>query len=413
MKIFIVTDDYMPNSIKVGAKMLHELSCELVKQGNEVTVLTPGPYQKENLIHISLDDVNILKFKSNEIKNISKYKRAINESLLSLQAYRATKEYCKKNRHDLIIYYSPSIFFGHFVKQLKKMWRAKSYLILRDIFPQWAVDQGIIKKNSTVEKYFNYFENINYEAADTIGLMSKANLQWFKKHKRVSAKLEILPNWASATPVSSTSKYRKKLNLEDKVIYFYGGNMGHAQDMMNIVRLAKRMQIHKEAHFLLVGAGDEVDLIKDAIKKYNLSNITLLPAVSQHEFKLMLAEADVGLFTLHKEHKTHNFPGKLLGYMVQSMPILGSVNPNNDLQNVIEEANAGFVTINGEDQKLYENAKVLLNADLRKIIGSNAKALLDTTFSINAVIDKIMPNRDIKIYKTPFYRVKNHIFTSN
>ena len=408
MKIFVVVDDYMPNSIKVGAKMMHEMSCELVKQGHEVTVLTPNPYQKEDLVQISLDGVDILKFKSKEIKNVSKVKRAINESMLSLNAYSATKEYCKNNPHDYIIYYSPTIFFGYFIKQLKKMWGVSSYLILRDIFPQWAVDQGIIKKGSAIEKYFQHFENVNYEAADKIGLMSEANLEWFKKNRKVKAQLEVLPNWASITPVYSTNKYRKKLGLEDKVIYFYGGNMGHAQDMMNIVRLAKKMQFHNKAHFLLVGAGDEVELVKKAIKEYDLNNMTILPPVSQQEFKQLLSECDIGLFTLHRNHKTHNFPGKLLGYMVQNMPILGSINPNNDLQEVIENANAGLVTVNGEDRKLYKNAKLLLNEDLRKILGSNAKSLLDTKFSIYSAVNSIVPAYMDKTFRESPYRVKNH-----
>ncbi len=92
-----------------------------------------------------------------------------------------------------------------------------------------------------------------------------------------------------------------------------------------------------------------------------LKNMTLLPSVSQDEFKQMLAEFDVGLFTLDKDHITHNFPGKLLGYMVQELPILGSINAGNDLKEIVEEAGAGLVTVNGEDEILYENALKLLN----------------------------------------------------
>lgn len=94
--------------------------------------------------------------------------------------------------------------------------------------------------------------------------------------------------------------------------------------MMNIVRLAENLLDEKAAHFVLVGKGDEVELVRAAIEEKHLSNMTLLPPVSQDEFKLMLAEFDIGLFSLHKDHVTHNFPGKLLGYMVQQKPILGS-----------------------------------------------------------------------------------------
>ena len=205
-----------------------------------------------------------------------------------------------------------------------------------------------------------------------------------------NVKLEILFNWAANNPVKPTNKYRKILGLEDKVIFLYGGSIGYQQDVMNIIRLATRMQDIKEAHFLIVGAGDEVDLIKNAIKERDLKNVTFLDAMPQQDFKELLAECDVGLFTLNKNLTTHNFPGKLLGYMVQSIPILGSINPNNDLKEVIEEANAGLVTINGEDEKFYQNALKMLNKRYREYYGANAKRLLDEKFSIKSAAKKIL-----------------------
>ena len=165
--------------------------------------------------------------------------------------------------------------------------------------------------------------------------------------------------------------------------------MGHAQDMMNLVRLARNMRDTPREQFVFVGAGDEVSLIERAIEE-GLNNILLLPPVSQEEFKEMLAEFDVGLFTLHREHKTHNFPGKLLGYMVQSMPILGSVNPGNDLKDIIEEAKAGYVTVNGNDSQLLQNAQRLMDVTVRKKLGQNAKKLLDEYFSVSAAARQIL-----------------------
>ncbi len=390
MKICILIDDYMPESIKIGAKMVHELACELVSKGHSVTVVTPSSKLKKSTSIESLDGVTVCRFKSGEIKNIGKVKRAVNETLLSLRAWQAFKEYFKNNRHDIVVYYSPTIFWGDLASKLKQLWEAPTYLILRDIFPQWAVDQNLIKKGSIIEKYFLFFEKRNYDAADTIGLMSKKNMEWFSVNKKSSARLEILPNWASSNPTKSSGKYRKELGLEEKVIFFYGGNIGHAQDMTNIVRLAKRMREYESAHFLLVGTGDEVELVKSAIKRENLTNMTLLPPVNQDDFKELQADCDVGLFTLHKNHSTHNFPGKLLGYMVQSMPILGSVNEGNDLKEVVEEANAGFISVNGEDDLLFENAVKLLKKECREKKGANAFKLLQRNFSVGSAADKIV-----------------------
>jgi glycosyltransferase involved in cell wall biosynthesis len=380
----------MPDSIKVGAKMMHELACELKKQGHEVTVVTPSPKLKSKTEVSKLDGVTVCRFRSGEIKNIGKVKRAINETLLSFHAWKSLKSYLKTHPHDLVVYYSPTIFWGGLVDRLKMLWGARSYLILRDLFPQWAIDQGLIREGSKIEKYFRYFEQKNYESADTIGLMSQKNLEWFRRSSKTDYHLEVLYNWAANEPAETVTDYKKKLGLEGKIVYFYGGNIGHAQDMMNIVRLAKHMKVHSQAHFVLVGAGDEVALVKEAMTREELDNMTLLPAVSQGEFKQMLASFDVGLFTLHKEHSTHNFPGKLLGYMVQELPILGSINEGNDLKEIVENANAGLVTVNGDDDAFLANAIKLLDDDYRKEIGNNARKLLEHTFSVNAAARQIV-----------------------
>jgi len=369
---------------------MHELACELKVKGHEVTVVTPSPKLKVKTEISVLDGITVCRFKSGEIKNVGKVKRAINETLLSHYAWKNLKSYFQDNPHDLIIYYSPTIFWGGLVERLKKLWNAPSYLILRDLFPQWALDQGLIRKDSKIEKYFRYFEKKNYAAADTIGLMSQKNLEWFKETVSIDKKFEVLYNWASNTPVKSESNYKEKLGLVGKIIYFYGGNIGHAQDMMNIVRLAKNMQNETKAHFVLVGAGDEVELVREAMEKEQLKNMTLLPSVTQDEFKQMLAEFDVGLFTLHKEHSTHNFPGKLLGYMVQELPILGSINEGNDIKEIVEESGAGLVTVNGEDDVLYVNALKLLDDKYRKEVGQNARKLLKSTFSVESAASQIL-----------------------
>lgn len=397
MKVCLIVDDYMPHSIKIAAKMMHELACEFINKGHQVTVITPSSDMNKNVEITILDGVTICRFKSGEIKNVGKIKRVINETLLSYNAWDSCKEYIKENKHDLIVYYSPSIFFGLLVKKLKKEWNAKSYLVLRDIFPQWTIDNGLLKENSPITKYFKFFEKINYQNADTIGLMSQKNLEWFDKKHSHKYNTELLFNWTTTEVFEEKSnEYREKLGLKNKIIYFYGGNMGHAQDMLNLMRLAKSMQTYKEAHFLFVGLGDEIELMQKFKEKENLENTTILPPVDQVEFKKILSEIDVGLFSLNKDHKTHNFPGKLLGYMSQNKPILGSVNPNNDLKDVVKKFKAGFISVNGEDELLYENAIKLLDNKIRSNIGNNAKELLVSKFSVEAAASKIITSQTIK-----------------
>lgn len=381
----------MPGSTKVAAKMMHELAIKLKEKGHEITVITPGIGLSQNYKKTSLNGISILQFSSGQIKNVSKIRRLINEWMLSQKAWRYLKEYFIQNHHNLIIYYSPSIFWGNLVFRLKKLWQAPSYLILRDFFPQWIIDNGMIREKSLIAYFFKYYERLNYKAADRIGIQSPGNIEWFSKTFPEFKNIQLLYNWATDLPVLNQSNlYRKKLNLEGKVVFFYGGNIGQAQDMMNIVRLAARMQSHTNVSFLLVGAGDEVELVRKSIQDLKLSNMILLGSVPQEEFKIMLAEFDVGLFTLHFNHKTHNFPGKILGYMVQGKPILGSVNMGNDLKQILEDSGSGLVTTSGDDDGFYKNALILLDDKIRKQMGRNANLLLKSKFSIDNASDTIL-----------------------
>ncbi|WP_158144415.1 glycosyltransferase family 4 protein [Vibrio metschnikovii] len=388
MRLALIIDDYLPHSTRIGAKMFHELACYYVSLGHDVTVVTPSEGQIEKLVKRKIDKVNVWYFSSGAIKDVPKVTRAINETLLSLRAWRAISAEVKPDTFDGIIYYSPSIFFGWLVSKIKTRCQCKAYLVLRDLFPQWTIDAGMIRSGSVIEKYFRFFEQYSYDQADMIGLMSEKNQQFFNAATDSQYQTEILRNWAELKPHvlnCADDSIRRKLNLEDKVIYFYGGNIGHAQDMANLMRLTRAMMKHERAHFLFVGQGDEVSLINQLAKEWALNNFTYLPSVNQDEFKNLLADVDIGLFSLSAHHTAHNFPGKLLGYMVQSIPILGSVNRGNDLLEIVNYNQAGFISTNGEDDKLYQDALSLYqDVLLRKNVGRNAFTLLEREFSVQA-----------------------------
>jgi len=395
MRIAIISDDYLPDSTLVHAKMLHELALEMLNKGHQPIVVCPGSAIQTSALKIdNIDGVEIWRFKSGKTRGVGKLKRAINETLLSFNAWRAISSMVKDNLFDGVVYYSPSIFFGPLVRRIKKYSQCPSYLILRDSFPQWAVDEGLIKSGSLIEKYFRIFEKINYDSADSIGLMSPKNLDIFNKTSNNKYNSHVLYNWANHKPNKDQNEWidvRERLDLHGKTIFFYGGNIGHAQDIDNLLRLALSMEKNSEAHFLFVGQGDEVELVQQHIAKRSTNNVSFLPSVSQEKFKHILSQVDVGLFSLAHSHKIHNFPGKLLGYMVDSLPILGSVNPGNDLIDVINESQAGYVYINGDDESLVSAGRKLASEQvLRSKIGRNSNRLLYKHFSVESAADTVI-----------------------
>lgn len=394
MRIALLPDEYLPSGTRVHSKMFHDLALELKKRGHQPIVITPGsPIQNSKLVIDYVDGVEVWRFKSGYTRGVGMVRRAINEWLLPFRAWHAIKTKVKKNNFDVCINYAPTIFFGPLARRFRHR-GTYVYLILRDMFPQWIIDQGLIKEKSIAAVFFRHYEKLNYRSADCIGVQSKANLDFFKAKFPHYKVIRILRNWASTAAVPAADydkKIRIKFGITDKVIFFYGGNVGHAQDMENIMRLARNLKNTREAHFLIIGQGDEFNLIHDLKIEWALDNVTILPSVSQREFSRILAMIDIGIFSLSYHHSAHNFPGKLLGYMVESKPILGSVNPGNDLLQIINASSAGSVFVNGEDKLLADAAmKLVSDSKLRTQTGSNARDLLFKEFSVESAVDGIL-----------------------
>ena len=161
--------------------------------------------------------------------------------------------------------------------------------------------------------------------------------------------------------------------------------------MDNVIRLAENLRDEPKAYFLLVGDGSEAERLKATIERKKLMNITIHEAVDQGRYLAMLPEFDVGLILLDRKLKTQNFPGKMLGYMYYSMPILASINPGNDLKTMLEDNHAGFVSINGNDAQFRDDALRLINdRGLRRQLGANGRLLLEKTFSVARAAGQIL-----------------------
>jgi glycosyltransferase involved in cell wall biosynthesis len=395
MRIAILSDEFLPNSTRIHAKMLHELAIELGNRGHEVVVITPNNSKGcDRLAYKNVDGAEVWFFRAPPTHGIGHFRRAINETLLSMYAILALKNSKANTKFDLCINYSPTIFFGPLAA-----WFGRKgcfvYLVLRDFFPQWIIDQALISNHSLAAYYFRFFERLNYRAADIIAVQSPANIGVFAQmHGGRFSSQQVLYNWSDIHR-SKDSSFGEQLMLQnrlsDKVVFLYGGNMGHAQDMDNLMRLARGLKAAPEACLLFIGQGDELDLVNSRRVQWSLDNVTVLPSISQDQFKSVLSQVDVGIISLSSSHSGHNYPGKMLGYMVESLPILGSINAGNDLQGLVNRADAGFVCINGDDEGFLANAlQLATDHSLRQRMGDQSKTLLNNVFSVERAATQIL-----------------------
>jgi O26-antigen biosynthesis N-acetyl-L-fucosamine transferase len=397
VRALILVDCYLP-SHKSSAKLTHDLGAEFHRRGHDVTILAPSNQMAQDC-EVSIEDgLVVARVKTPRIKGASKLLRGIHEARLSSLVWKRAGKFLGDRPSDLIVFYSPTIFWGALVRRLKSLWHCPAYLILRDIFPQWAVDAGVLHRGLIYE-YFRRKEIEQYNQANVIAVQSPGDLEYFANNfAQRNYPLEVLYNWTATHEVNlPQTQYRATLGLQDKVVFFYGGSLGVAQDVDNILRLASNLKGRPDIRFLLVGDGTEVPRMRKVMAENNLGNILLLPPIEQREYLSMVSEFDVGLIALDRRLTTHNIPGKLLGYMYKGMPILGSVNHGNDLFTLIEKANAGYCIENGEDESLQEAAiKLASDSQLRLQMGKNARSLLEDRFSAEAAVEQILHSSGIR-----------------
>jgi O26-antigen biosynthesis N-acetyl-L-fucosamine transferase len=318
--------------------------------------------------------------------------RAMEEVQLSWKLWWRAKNFLRQHHCDLILFYSPSIFFGSLVRKLKALWGCPAYLILRDIFPEWAADAGILGRG-LIYRFFRRMETHQYKTADLIAVQSPANLDYFARaFPNHQFRLKVLYNWTllEESDLPHTN-YRARLGLANSFVFVYGGNIGAAQDIDNLLRLAARLASRTNIHFVLMGSGSEMARLNKSIAERSLCNVHLLPSVDQKEYLAMVSEFDVGLVSLDAKLQTHNVPGKLLSYLYWGLPVLASVNRGNDLFDLLNSNRAGFCYLNGDYESLVAAAQKLADdPELRSEMGRNARRLLEQTFSVKGAAEKIV-----------------------
>lgn len=391
MRIAIVADTYPPLRIS-GAVQMGDLARELVVQGHEPTVIVPGqaltvPWSLE-----CANGIRLLRCRTAPTKDVGYVRRTINELRLPYALLRGLRQSnLGKDRWDGIVWYSPSIFLGPAIRILRKQSQCRSYLILRDIFPEWAVDLGLMRRGP-VYYFFKLIERGQYSVADIVGVQTAANLAYMADWaKQPGRRLEVLQNWLSDSTRKTCRLSIAATKLAGRKIFVYVGNMGVAQGMSTFLDLARRMRNRTDAGFLFVGRGSEAPALATRAGSENLDNVIFHDEIDPSEIPGLLLQCHAGIVALDPRHRTHNIPGKFLTYIQAGLPVLARINPGNDLETLINDDRVGYVCAGGDAVTLEEFAiKLLEDTENHQLMHERAQALSRRLFSSETAAKQIV-----------------------
>lgn len=382
-----------------GRGIYSDLMREFIRRGNYVYIASPTERRFGEKTHlIKSEHYWILKIRTLNIQKTNIIEKGIGTLLLERQFDKAIKKYWGDIKFDLVLYATPPITFNKVIERVKCRCNCRTYLMLKDIFPQNAVDLGIMKEGSFLHKMFRKKEKRLYEISDRIGCMSPANCDYLIKHNLDinPDKVELCPN--AIEPIESTEMSECERNSiltkfgipTNKTLFIYGGNLGKPQGLDFLLEVIKANEHRSDSYLVVVGSGTEYPRICDWFAKCKPHNAILLSELSKNDYDALVRVCQVGMIFLDPRFTIPNFPSRLLSYLENSMPVLLATDTNTDIGRIAEREGFGLWCENGDIDLFMKNLNHLTAKELITLMGECGRQFFLANYTTNKIVKRIM-----------------------
>lgn len=396
MKILYLTISYPGEG---NRNLYTDLVEELKKAGHDVTVVMAEESNKIDKSKLRFENnIEVLRVRVGNQFGVGLVEKGITTLKVKPLLKKAIDSYLAEREYDLILYSTPPVTLADLVVYCKNKYKAKSYLMLKDIFPQNGIDLNLFSKKNVLYKYFRLKEKKLYQCSDRIGCMSNANINFVNEQEKYefSNKLELFPNTMrienqlDIKRQAIRTKYELPMNQR---IFIFGGNLGKPQAIDFLLESIRMLADYKEAYFLIVGDGAEKNKILDYINKENPTNLKFIAKLPREEYDKIMKACDVGLILLNSKFTIPNYPSRIMAYLHESLPILAATDAVTDIQTlVLDEAKCGYWCESVNPVEFVNQVKLLTEDDkLRDKLGENGRNYLAKQFDVKLSV-KLLEN---------------------
>ena len=351
MNILFLSISSLPPLVEQGISL--DLIRQMQQHGHNVYVVCSNERRNGQPTTLSEEcGTHVLRVRIGNNKNTNIVEKGITNLLLPYQYIAAIKRYFSDVKFDAVVYPTPPVTHAKTVAYVKKRDGAASYLLLKDIFPQNAVDIGMMTKRgpkSVIYKMFRNKEKRLYQLSDHIGCMSPANVEYLLQHNPYVDPQIVHVNPNSMEVADYTPDADKKAAIYQRynipasaTTFIYGGNLGRPQGIPFLIECLKANADREDRYFIVCGTGTEYSKLKAYVEEYKPRNVLLLNGLPRAEYSDFVKAFDVGLIFLDHRFTIPNFPSRLLSYMQARMPVLACTDPNTDIGQVITEGGFGW-----------------------------------------------------------------------
>lgn len=323
MKILLVTQFYYPERFSTT-----DIAEELVKQGNEVTVLTGKPnygygYILKEYKKVKEENINGVKVLRTKLYPRKYSRLSIIRNYLSF--HRNAKRYVRKLDKDfdivLSISLSPVISIAPAIKYAKR-YHVPHVLYCEDLWPESTVVTNAVKKGSLVYKILYRWSKRLYEKCDEIIISSPSFKSYFNDVLKITDK--EFP--VVFQPILNSKEQLAPVVFEKKHNFVYAGNIGTLQLTSELVE-AMNVLKRDDAKLYLMGMGTNINKIKSYINEHHLENqVEYVGALPIEKAERYYHNADALIVSLKNEGTVgKTIPNKAIQYMKYGRPLIGVI----------------------------------------------------------------------------------------
>ncbi len=357
-----------------------DLVNHILKKDFEVTVLTGLPFYpwwKTPLeySHITpgkkfIDSVEVVRI----FHKISSKGGLTARLMLEVSFWRYGKQALKEilfKKFDLTVAIIPSVSAGLLARRVALKQKIPGLLVVQDISSLATLQSGMPGAPlfygiaTFLEKRASRWANSVIAVSEP---MSQALRKILKNHQVVN----VVNNYSISKVSQENSMLDAELICKVKTAFYviHTGNIGYKQDLMNVVRAAALLEFHEDVQFLILGHGNQELMIKNAVK--DMSNIRLLPFVSENSYQNLLRAAGTLLINERATLREMSLPSKLTSYLASGTPVIAAVSKDGATAKFLDDA--ALLVQPGDPAELAKKILSLKNdIDLQKKLGQKGK----------------------------------------
>lgn len=406
MRVIYLCQHFPPET---GAPQIrvYEVSKELISRGHQVEVLTAFPHHPHGIIpeeykgkfymYEDWDGIPVHRSWIYPSPKGSFWKRLASYFSFTFSAFYSLM---KAKPTDVIICNSPPLFLGITGYLGAKMKRAKFVFNVADIWPESAVELGILKNKSFI-RLAEWLERFLYKKSWKIATATEGIKDYMIRKGKDAADVFLLPNGVNTEtfkPITKDESLLSEIDIQGKKVFMYAGALGYAQGLDSVLEAALLLKDKQpDAHFLFVGDGQEREKLVQMKEDLGLDNVTFYGSVPVSEMPRMFSIADFSVVSLRNiELFKGARPSKIFPAISSGVPVLYC--GDGESAAILEEYNCGKIAPPENPEGIANTISELMTISdgEYQAMSENGRKLAIEQYSWKSIVDEILDNIEMK-----------------